>query len=261
MQTIGAGILTILARIKVVLLIGATPLSAPAQHQRPSAPDTVIVQSGALKLRALLWRPFLASLMKSAPNNVTDQTQDAAELSALRTVEGKVSRAGFQLAIRLPAGNSVVLKDDMTAGMPFIQHRYTAYLKRIHSHLIELRRYEGGSYLLVDDSTGMKTRIPGVPVISPDAKRFVSMSFDMGAGYDPNLIEVWNVEARKPHKEFSFESESWGPSDAAWRDPATVDFTQNSFVGSFDSFRKMPARLIHKGSGWTFSKSGKVQLQ
>jgi hypothetical protein len=190
-------------------------------------------------------------LMSATPVRAPAQTKDTAELSALKSADGKVSRTGFQLRIRLPAGKTVVLRDDTTAGMPFIQHRYTAYLKRIRSHLIELRRYEGGSYLLVDDSTGIKTSIHGVPVISPDTKRFVSMSFDMGAGYDPNLIEIWNVEARKPRREFSFESESWGPSDAAWRDSVTVDFTQNFFVGSFDSLRKVRARLIGRGRTWT----------
>ena len=194
------------------------------------------------------------ALMSATPVRAPGQTPDTVEISALKTAEGNVSRSGVQLRIRLPAGRTVILRDDTTAGMPFIQHRYTAYLKRIRSHLIELRRYEGGSYLLVDDSTGIKTRIPGVQVISPDTKRFVSMSFDIGAGCDPNLIEVWNVEARRPRKEFSFESESWGPSDAVWRDSLTVDFIENSFVGSFDSFRKVPARLIRKGRTWTIAR-------
>jgi hypothetical protein len=203
-------------------------------------------------IRSLL-RVAVFALISATPVRAPAQTPDQAELSALKAAGGKVSRDRFQLRIQLPAGRTVVLRDDTTAGMPYIRHRYTAYLKRIRSHLIELRRYEGGSYLLVDDSTGIQTRIPGVPVISPNVKRFVSMSFDMGAGYDPNLIEVWNVEARKPRKEFSFESESLGPSDAAWRDSVTIDFTQNSFVGAFDSYRKVPAQLIRKGRTWTIA--------
>lgn len=182
--------------------------------------------------------------------------QDLVELAALRSSGGTVSRRDFALRIELPQGKSVILKDDTTAGMRFINHRYTGYLKKIRSHLIELHRYEGGSYLLVDDSTGIKTRIPGVPVISPDGRRFVSTNFDIGAAYDPNLIEVWNVESRKPRKEFYLESERWSPSDAVWRDTVVLDFSQNFFFGgSLDSVRTVRARLIRKGKTWIMSKA------
>jgi dienelactone hydrolase len=48
-----------MAKIRVLLLALAlaSALAAPAEGQVSGGPDTVVVQSGALKLRALLWRP------------------------------------------------------------------------------------------------------------------------------------------------------------------------------------------------------------
>jgi len=46
-----------LTRLLLLALALASALAAPAQGQLPGGPDTVVVRSGALALRALLWRP------------------------------------------------------------------------------------------------------------------------------------------------------------------------------------------------------------
>jgi carboxymethylenebutenolidase len=44
-------------RVLVLALVAAARLPVPTYGQAPARPDTVVVKSGALRLRALLWRP------------------------------------------------------------------------------------------------------------------------------------------------------------------------------------------------------------
>jgi poly(3-hydroxybutyrate) depolymerase len=45
------------ARVFIVAIAMGFALAAQAEGQVSRSPDTVVVQSGELKLRALLWRP------------------------------------------------------------------------------------------------------------------------------------------------------------------------------------------------------------
>jgi hypothetical protein len=176
---------------------------------------------------------------------------DTLELAAFRTSEGKASRMGRELRIQLLAGRTAVFKDDTTPGMKFAVPRYAGYLKAICSHAIHILQYEGsGAYLIVDDSTGDSTIVFGMPVVSPDAKRFAWTSRAGEANYNSSLIEVWGMVGRRPIKEFSFESETWEPSDAVWRDSATIDFLENTHSSPGDPYIQTPARLNRTGTTW-----------
>lgn len=182
---------------------------------------------------------------------------DTAERTALRTSAGKASRLGGELHIQLLNRATVTFRDDTTAH--FLLPRYAGYFKTIHSHVVHGVPMEGsGYYLIVDDSTGDSTVVYGLPVPSPEGKRFVVMSMvDAGAGYDPGLIEVWRMVGRKPEKEFSFSTEDrpWQPSDPVWRDSVTVDFMKNVFIDFSKPYNQTPGRLIRSGTNWIFRDS------
>ena len=63
------------------------------------------------------------------------------------------------------------------------------------------------SALLLSIGTGDSTIVFGMPVASPDGKRFTLTSMAEAAGYDPSMIEVWRMIGRKPEREFSFDTE------------------------------------------------------
>jgi hypothetical protein len=181
---------------------------------------------------------------------------DTMELAAFRTSEGKASRMGRELRIQLLSGRTAVFKDDTTPGMKFALPRYAGYLKAICSHAIHILQYEGsGAYLIVDDSTGDSTIVFGMPIVSPDAKRFAWTSRAGEANYNSSLIEVWGMVGRRPRKEFSFESETWEPSAAVWRDSATVGFLENTHSSPEDPYIQTPARLTRVGTTWILSAS------
>ena len=243
------------------------PVPVPAPTPAPSAPvlarsvQTDAEAAADLSLPTGCSRdspPRLAAPARTALAPVSDSNPhrdapaaDTMELAAFRTSEGKASRLGRELRIQLLDGRTAVFKDDTTPGMKFAVPRYAAYLKAICSHAIHILQYEGsGAYLVVDDSTGDSTIVFGMPVVSPDAKRFAWTSQAGEANYNSSLIEVWRVVGRKPRKEFSFESETWEPSDAVWRDSATIDFMENTHSSPGDPYIQTPARLTRTGTTW-----------
>jgi hypothetical protein len=199
------------------------------------------------------------SLPDSSPQIAAPTDVDSTESAAMRTAEGRVSRAGPELRIKLLDGRIAVLVDDTTPGMKFGLPRYAGYLKAIHSHAVNRIPYEGsGAYIVIDDSTGDSTIVFGMPVVSPDGTRFALTSEAGEASYDPGLIEVWRMVARKPENEFSYrtEQEPWEASDAVWRDSVTVGFIKNVYPGSMDKPRiKVHGRLTRIGTTWVLSES------
>ena len=181
---------------------------------------------------------------------------DTAELAAARP-DGKVSRAGSELQIKLLNGKTATFLDDTTAGLKFFLPRYAGYLKTIHSHLIHIVQYEGsGAYIVVDDSTGDSTIVFGKPVAAPDGTRFVLTSMaGAGAGYDASKIEVWRLDGRKPQIEFSYNTEGspWEAADPVWHDPVTIDFDKHTFVAFDKPDKTAPGRLTRTGTTWVFA--------
>jgi hypothetical protein len=183
---------------------------------------------------------------------------DTVEAAAIRPVSDIVSRVGSELRIRLRDGRVAVLKDDTTEGMAFALPRYASYLKAIHSHVVHQYQYEGeGIYFVIDDSTGDSTIVYGMPVVSPDAERFVTTSMQGIEGGNPGEITVWRMVEGKPEQEFSYdtEKEPWEASDPLWRDSVTIDFIKNSGNDPSKPYVKTPGRLTRSGTTWTLVPS------
>jgi hypothetical protein len=192
-----------------------------------------------------------------ADSSVADTVDiDVRESKAVLSVSDIVSRAGPELRIQLLNGRTAILKDDTTAGLRFALPRYAGYLRGIHSHVIHQYQYEGeGIYFLVDDSTADSTMVFGMPVVSPDGKRFALTSMTGLEGGNPGVIQVWRIVGRKPEKEFSYdtENESWDPSDAVWLDSVTIGFVKNTRSSPFDVYVQTPGRLKWNGRTWVLS--------
>ena len=171
----------------LVLSIGCTAeRSRPEPPVPPLAPGVDAESVPAPVASSTTTPPVVsAAVPETAPENDWRHYYDSTERLALRTANGKVSRAGSELRIQLLNGRTAVFKDDTTAGLKFFVPRYNGYLKTIRSHSIHIIQYEGaGAYLVVDDSTGDSTIVFGEPVASPDGKRFVLTSMAGDSRFD-----------------------------------------------------------------------------
>ena len=192
---------------------------------------------------------------------VTDTTRknspvrwiDSAESAALRSANGLAARVCGELRIPLLNGRMAVFRDDTTAGLKFGLMRYAGYLKSIRSHVVHRYPYEGGgAFLVVDDSTGESRIVFGMPVASPDGRRFVLTSMAEEAGYDPSMIEIWRMVGRRPEKEFVYDTDqsAWEASDPVWVDSVTVDFIENSHKRPGEPYVETPGRITRSGTTW-----------
>jgi hypothetical protein len=173
------------------------------------------------------------------------------EIANLSLAGGRALRNGLRLALQT-RDLLVVLEDDCSAGESSIRYFFASYFADIGYFHVKASLYEGRASLLVNDKSGEITWLKAPPVISPDKKRFVTMSMDLEAGYNPNEIKVWRVEASGPELEYSANfGEQWGPSDPVWKDGDTIAFQKNILnPRSPGQLISVPALLKRKGETW-----------
>lgn len=181
---------------------------------------------------------------------------DSLEIVALPSSNRKASRACGELRIRLLNGRTALFTDDTVASPHFGLSRYAGYQQTIHSHIVHHYNYEGsGAWIVVDDSTGDSRIVFGMPVASPDGRRFVLTSMADEAGYDPGMIEIWRIVNRRPEKEFSYDTGSspWQASDPVWLDSSTIDFIKNTYTSMSEPDIESRGRIVRSGATWTFA--------
>ncbi|HEX2095340.1 MAG TPA: hypothetical protein VHG28_23290, partial [Longimicrobiaceae bacterium] len=127
------------------------------------------------------------------------------ERAALARSGGRARRSGGRLEIAAAGGRVIPLANDTTEGERYVRYRYREYLEEIGYHLVEVGFYEGGGFVLVSAATGDETHLHGSPVVSPDRARFVAVSVDLVAGYDPNGIQVWRLTGAGPRLEWGVD--------------------------------------------------------
>lgn len=185
---------------------------------------------------------------------------DALEREGIRAANGRVTRVGDELRIRLRDGRMLVLKDDTAAGPTYTLPRYAGHLQAIRSHVVHVLPLEGsGNYRIINDSTGDSTVVWGMPVPSPDGTRFALTSMESEDGSDIGLIEVWKIVNDKPTNEFTYrtDNEIWDPSDAVWQDSHAIEFVRNSRTDPSKPYLRTIGRLVRTGTKWVIAGSNR----
>ncbi|MDR1761047.1 MAG: hypothetical protein LBR55_01210 [Bacteroidales bacterium] len=89
------------------------------------------------------------------------------------------------------------------------------YFDQIDYFLLQVLYWEGNSWLLVNRKNGFKKEITGLPYISEDNTKIITVNSDLDAGYTFNGIELYTILADSLQTEFRKETE-WGPLDVKW---------------------------------------------
>jgi hypothetical protein len=167
---------------------------------------------------------------------------------------GRVVRRGDELALALGTGGHTFLRNDASLCLEgvipsrndgcvaffFIGHPQRFYLLRA--------RYDAGSdFRLIDDRTGVPTKIPAEPHFSPDGTRLVTVS--AANAYDPVGVEVWSLAAEAPSLEWKHDPDQYAIySFLRWDSDADVALEVETYVAH--ELRRLPAHLIRGEGGW-----------
>lgn len=133
-------------------------------------------------------------------------------------------RRGDTLVIPVAGPEPVRLVNADAGGPENVFYSYRDHLTDAGYHVVDVHYWEGSAHILVDDSTGQQTRVPGPPVVSPDGHRLVVASAAGVAGYSPNELQVWRVTPDGLELEWEVQPDDWGAADPRWTDARTVRF-------------------------------------
>lgn len=94
-------------------------------------------------------------------------------------------------------------------------YNFEHYFDKIDYYLLRVQWSEGNCWMLVNRKNGFKKYIYGLPYISKDNKKIITINSDLEAGYSFNGIELYTILEDSIRTEFSKETE-WGPTDVKW---------------------------------------------
>ena len=180
-----------------------------------------------------------------------DQCDNSEEARSIAETGGRVTRDGCALKFH-GSNNEVVLTSRPCNCDAVVMYRYLHAIPEIQFDIVEISYWEGNGYMIISP-IGTQRQIIGPPVLSPDQRRLLATSIDLHAGYNPNGLEIFNVERGYSIVELSLRTDQWGPTDAAWIDADTIEFTQ-VFTDDqgLKEFQREGARLVRTLSGWSF---------
>jgi hypothetical protein len=231
----------------------ATRLDSQIQTPHP-ARAPVLVDSPAIKTPIpTLWpRPKEPQCADSV--DVFDCFALKVEKPILATTGIRVRRSGDTLRVNTNA-RTLLWIDDKMSGEGWARHFYAGTVStsnEIKYAVVHHDLYEDSPYVLIDWVTADTLRVPGRPVVSPDSNRIVAGAFSEDGRLE---LEVWNLRAKPPTREFAHEWDTSGPVNIAWRDNRTIGFRLRQTSGGHKTVpAPTPMVLTHgQDSSWTLS--------
>ncbi len=117
---------------------------------------------------------------------------------------------------------NVCFKNDTSEGESAVTYAFIAmYLNQGYVHIAGTH-WEWTSDHVINIRTGSDTECWEDPVLSPGKDKFFVFSSDLVAGFMPNGIQLFTVNADTIVKVFEKEIESWGPEQAKWESDTSV---------------------------------------
>ena len=172
----------------------ADTTAAPVAEAAPTTPiPALMLESGNGQTFATTAGTFEQLPETVLPSFSEGNDGKYADSPALAQAQG-VRRDGDRLLLKPANGPEVVLKNvDADSYEEFRKYRYWGELPTAHQWVLELGLYEGSATLLVDQRTGAKKYVWGTPAVSPDGHHVFTASGDLGAGYNPNGVQLYRV--------------------------------------------------------------------
>jgi hypothetical protein len=134
-----------------------------------------------------------------------------------------------ELILNLEGNKKLVLKDSLSKSdnVDQVTYTYVGFLKEVGFYIIIAQYNETGEYLLINCKTGSKTKVWGLPKLSPNQKRIVSSSNAIGYDVMPNGIQMWEVSQNGELKlEWEYQHTAWAPDDIAWANDSSIYVTK-----------------------------------
>ncbi len=235
--------------VVVIILCAAGCAEQPARDAAADAPPAAAV-------------PAQAATSADSTDHALDLSmcRDAADYNACAADQERslierspgIARNGDTLTITVRNGRPVLLVDSLDENSVGWEYLYSGRVQAAKAHLIAIQLYEGGGFILVSEETGRVSEIDAPPILSPDRMRFVTVSADTEAGYNPNRVQIYRLDADSVILEWQTEPSAWEPTDPRWLNDTTVAIVRRPAFHTVDSLAlRVPLTLRRQGSSWT----------
>lgn len=124
------------------------------------------------------------------------------------------------------------LNDDFSD--EYIDYHFLGHWDSLKYAIFESGIYEELIYFIYNMENGNKTFLWNIPVLSPDKKFVLTSSFDLVAGFQPNGIQMFEINNKTFEKQFEIEFDSWGPDSCYWVNENEVIFKR--IILDFDDY-------------------------
>lgn len=181
-----------------------------------------------------------------------------AEAVVLALAKGAARRESNTLILTREDGRRVELVDARPCRPEGDDTQCTSYLLAAwlpsrHAFLVDVLRYEGGHYLLIDARSGERLEIASPPHFSPDGTRFAT--FDNDEENDADGIRIWVAHGQ------SFVSE-WNLQHVAdfvrWDGDNRLLVKLEPPPGERRAAGDGPAAIVRSGAGWKLEREGRT---
>jgi hypothetical protein len=160
------------------------------------------------------------------------------------------SRQNNQLKIKLKNGKILALKDSLEDDVDGKWYNFREYLQDVGYFVIHVQYYEGNEYLMINDKTGKEYRIFEIPHISPDKRRFVSVS--ASEAYNPNGVWIWRFTPGGLVNELSYEPKEYSLfTFVSWENNKTIKLSKYTHDPKRSPIA-VPALLKLEANEWKF---------
>jgi hypothetical protein len=197
----------------------------------------------------LLWA-LLCLAPACANTDGSEENIQAVDTTTVRVArDANVARVNDQIRITIPGQDTVVFTDTPRGVEDGHHHVYRGVIKELDAYLVEIQLFEGRAFRLIDARSGLVSELDERPVVSPDAQRFITASWDTEAGYDPNRARIYRIDSTGLTIEWEISPERWGPDSARWDGNSRVIVRRAPGVAHPDSLSLRTPLIVTRVDG------------
>lgn len=158
-----------------------------------------------------------------------EEYKGAAQTERLNIDTTPVKKNQSELVLSIAGNKKVVLMDSLanSDNTEQVTYNYIGHFKEVGLYVIKVQYYETGEYMLINEKTGIKTKVWGEPKLSPDKKHIVCTSNAIGYDIMPNGIQMWLIEKDNLKLEWEYRQEQWGADEIIWVNDKTFYFIKH----------------------------------
>jgi hypothetical protein len=179
-----------------------------------------------------------------------DEYKKAAQGERLNIDTTLIKKNKDELVLSIAGNKKVILRDSLanSDNTEQVTYNYIGHFKEAGLYVIKVQYYETGEYILINDKTGVKTKVWGEPKLSPDKKHIVCASNAVGYDIMPNGIQMWLIQKGNLNLDWEYKQEQWGPDGIIWENENIFYFTKHipDFISKSKKEERHYAKILVK---------------